>query len=298
MVTVKASAGKARRLLCGAAGSLALGFVTLVSGGVAAASPEEAAKQAAVSGPQSRVAQQLYLNGLARIARGNPAGAITPFQVLSEVAPELPSMHHSLAYALLLADFARRDQALAAAEKAVAQAPGNPLFAIVRTLSDDKESRLGTDGGLYLTAGAAETIRQNIGQLAGERSAANGRYLATVLGQQETTGDDRFPVRIAGFGAMLGDGGKVHLADGQATFAFGRLFAAAVPESDFAGYEPRMVARLQGGLDALSSESQRLNRIRSRVQALRSQLSSLETTAAEPAADEPAGQSAKPLPRR
>src|SRR5438270_599542 len=82
------------------------GAPLLLAGLLTAVTP--AAAEPATIGAPTHIAQQLYLNALARVARGNPAGAVAPFQVLAEVAPELPSLHHSLAYAMLLADFARR----------------------------------------------------------------------------------------------------------------------------------------------------------------------------------------------
>src|SRR5690349_19882974 len=61
------------------------------------------AEEAAIT--EGRLLKQLYLIGVSRLARGDAAIAVQPFQVVSEVAPELPQAHYSLAMAMVLSDF-------------------------------------------------------------------------------------------------------------------------------------------------------------------------------------------------
>jgi hypothetical protein len=55
--------------------------------------------------------------------------------------------------------------------------------------------------------------------------------------------------------------------------AFGRLFGAAVPDAALQAYEPRMVGRLQQGLESLSPENLRRMQMRERLLVVRQQLS-------------------------
>jgi hypothetical protein len=61
----------------------------------AGASPAQAGDPVA----EARLLKQLYLIGLSRMARGDAAAAVGPFQVVTEVAPELTEAQHLLAAA-------------------------------------------------------------------------------------------------------------------------------------------------------------------------------------------------------
>src|SRR5690349_13106265 len=81
---------------------------------------------------EARLLKQLYLIGLSRMARGDAVAAIGPFQVVTEVAPELTEAQHLLAVAMVVGDFPRRARALPIIDKALAAEPSHPLYNIVR----------------------------------------------------------------------------------------------------------------------------------------------------------------------
>lgn len=261
---------RTRRGACLAAAALLLFSLTPVAGRAQGVGETNAAS--------SQMLRQLYLSGMARLARGDPAGAITPFQVASEVAPELPQTHYSVALAMVIADFSQRERALPSVERALAVDPRHPLYNVLRVFADPQLSTLASDGSLYLTAAGASHLADAAGQLKGDRSAQNGRYLVVVLAAIERTGDARYPYRLAGFNRMIGQNGTVRLPQWSEAQAFGRLFTVSVPDGQFTTYEPRMIARLQNGLDSLSQQNQQLVRIKSRLQTIRGELTSEQTT--------------------
>jgi tetratricopeptide (TPR) repeat protein len=219
--------------------------------------------------------RQLYTSGLARMAKGDPEAATEAFRIAAEVAPELPQMPYSLGLAQVLADWKKREQALPAIEAALRADGSNPLYRIAKVLADPTLSQLGRDGALHLSPAGAERLRAASAAVGQEKTAINGRYLAAVLGSVQVTGDARHPARLAGFDRMLGTGGTVRLPTWNDSQAFGRLFAAAVPDAALQAYEPRMIARLQQGLDSLNPENMRRLQMKGRLLAVRQQLSEL-----------------------
>jgi tetratricopeptide (TPR) repeat protein len=224
---------------------------------------------------QTQLLKQLYLNGLARMAQGDPGRAISAFQVVTEVAPSLPQGHYSLALAMVLADFDRRERALPEIDKALAALPGQPLFVIVKVMADPALSSRGQDGALYLTAEGAARLRQAATGLDRMPEAHNARYLVPVLAALEETQDSARPYRLANFSAMVGANGKLRLPQlGDTPQAFGRFFALSVADSEFGAYEGQMVARLQNGLDSLSPANIEAARYQRREEALRGMVES------------------------
>jgi hypothetical protein len=240
---------------------------------------EERSEQAA---SQTHVLRQLYTSGVARMAKADPNGAVAVFRVATEVAPDLPQMHYSFGLAQVLADWKHRDRALPSLDHALARDPGQPLFVVAKVLADAELSHLGSDGALYLSPNGAARLRTALTGLEGSKSAVNGRYLRTVLGALETTGDARHPARLAGFDRMIGQGGQVRLPAWNDSQAFGRLFAVSIPDTQLQAFEPRMIARLQQGLDSLNMENLRRVQMKSRMSGKREQLSGLPTHDAAP----------------
>lgn len=235
--------------------------------------PAFAQKASKSEAGQSRMLGQLYLNGQARLAKGDPAGAAAVFQVTSEVAPELPQMQYALALAQLLADFSQRERALAAIDKALAADPAHPLYNIVKVMADPRLSTLELDGALSIASAGFERFQAAAAKLDGAKGAVNSRYLAAVLDAAQPTGEATRSLRLAGFGAMIGAGGSVRLPQWKEPQAFGRLLAMSVPDAALAAYEPRMVARLQNGLESLTNENIERTRIRSRRETVKQQIS-------------------------
>jgi tetratricopeptide (TPR) repeat protein len=217
--------------------------------------------------------RQVYTSGLARMAKGDPAGASEAFRIAVEVAPELPQMHYALGLAKVLADWSRREEALPSIEAALRADPSNPLYGIAMVFADPALSELGRDGALRFTSAGAARLRAASAAVAEDKTAINGRYLAAVLGSMQGTGDPHLPLQLAGFDRMLGAGGKVRLPRWNDWQAFGRLFGAAVPDAALQAYEPRMVGRLPRGPDSLSPENLRRLQMRERLLAVRQQLS-------------------------
>lgn len=213
---------------------------------------------------QTHLLRQLYTSGLARMAKGDPQGAADLFRLATEVAPELPQMHFSLGLAKLLADWQRREEALPSIDAALYADPANALYGTAKVLADPALSRLGADGALHLTPEGAERLRAAAAALGTERTAINGRYLAALLSEARASGDAQYPLRLAGFDRMIGAGGKIRLPGWQDSQPFGRLFAAAIPDSELQAYEPRLIARLQDGLYSLSPENLRRLQMRPR----------------------------------
>jgi tetratricopeptide (TPR) repeat protein len=236
------------------------------------AQPAEAGDAPAVYA-ESQLLKQLYLNGVARMAQGDPARAVPAFQLVSEVAPELAQAHYALGLAMVLADFAHRERALPEFDKAVAGNQPHPLFTIARVIADPTLSALHSDGALYLTPDGAGRMRSAAGRLADASDGYNGRYLEPILAEVEATGDATHPFRLPHFAAMLGKDGSVQLRRlGNTTQPFGRLFAIAVPDARFQAYEARAVAHLENGLDSLRAENIEAVQGKSREDALRQRI--------------------------
>jgi hypothetical protein len=240
-----------------------------------AAAPVAAADKRPETPANTHLLRQLYTSGLARMAKGDPAAASDVFRVAAEVAPELPQMHFSYGLARVLADWRGREQALPSLETALRAVPASPLYRVGRILADPRLSQLGRDGALHLSPLGAEQLRGATEALGRDKVAVNGRYLAAVLGAAQSTSDTHHPLRLAGFDRMIGQGGKVRLPRWQDAQAFGRLFAAAVPEAELQVYEPRMIARLQQGLDSLAPDNMRRLHLKERRLMVRQQLSDL-----------------------
>jgi hypothetical protein len=232
---------------------VAVALAAALLGGVAL--PATVAPAHALEAPvitEARLLKQLYLIGVSRVARGNPAGAVQPFQVVSEVAPELPEGHYSLAMAMVLADFAHRARALPIVDKALALSPSHPLYAAVRVLADPASSTLRDDGALWLTAAGAERMRGAVAGMGRVADARNARYLAPVLGAMQPTGDAAYPERLAGFDRMIGQGGKIAVAKLGEGVAFGQLFTLNLADNRFDGHRGEAVALLPGGVQSLT----------------------------------------------
>jgi hypothetical protein len=259
----------------GGLGRLGLGAVAAALLCVAWPAPGSAEDQPDAAVSRTHLLRQLYTSGLARMAKGDPASATDAFRITAEVAPEVPQMHYSLGLAQVLADWRRREQALPSIEAALHADPTNPLYSIARVLADPALSQLGRDGALLLTPAGSAGLRTASAAVGQEKTAINGRYLAAVLESAQATGDSRHPLQLAGFDRMLGIGGAVRLPKWSGSQAFGRLFAAAVPEAELQAYEPRMVARLQNGLDSLNPENMRRLQMKGRLLTVRQQLSDL-----------------------
>jgi hypothetical protein len=222
---------------------------------------------------KTHLVEQLYLTGLARVARGDPASAESAFRVASEVAPGVPQIHYSLALTMMLSDFGRRERALSEIDKALAADPQQPLFSIVRVMADPALSTLRNDGALYLTPDGAARLRGATDRLGNASDGYNARYLAPVLSRLEPTGESAHPYRLDGFASMVGQRGTVRLSPmGEAPQAFGRLFVVSVPDAQFSPYEGGFVSRLRNGLNDLSLESAYATRSRARAEALRNQI--------------------------
>jgi hypothetical protein len=216
------------RILGGLAAALALALMVVVG--------ETRAQTTGEAHPvQSQMLRQLYLNGVARITRGDAAGAVAPFLVTSQIAPELAQTHYSLAVAQMMADFAQRERSLPAIDRALALDPGNPLYAIVKVLADPALSTLAADGALYLGPTGAARIDDAAKRFVDDKAATDGRRLAPLLARREKTTDESHPQRLVGFAVMIAPNGQT----------LGRLLAVTVPEGLFTVYEPRMVARLR-----------------------------------------------------
>jgi hypothetical protein len=260
----------------------ALGLATLVAMAVLAPGNAVGADRPEQATSQTHVLRQLYTSGVARMAKADPNGAIAVFRVATEVAPDLPQMHYSFGLAQVLADWTKRDRALPSLDHALAGDPGQPLFVVAKVLADPELSHLGTDGALYFSPNGAERLRTALANLEGTKSAVNGRYLRTVLSTLETTGDSRHPVRLTGFDRMLGQGGQVRLPAWNDSQAFARLFAVSIPDTQLQAFEPRMIARLQQGLDSLNMENLRRVQMKNRMSGKREQVSALRSHDPDP----------------
>jgi hypothetical protein len=202
---------------------------------------------------EARLLKQLYLIGLSRMARGDAAAAVGPFQVVTEVAPELVEAQHLLATAMVVADFSRRARALPIIDKALAAEPAHPLYNIVRVMADPASSTLRDDGALYITPAAAERIREALPRLARAPRAYNARYLAPVLAGIEPTGEAAYPQRLPRFAGLLGPHGRVALAKLAEGVPFTRLFAVSIADERFAPHMRDAVAGLPRGVLNLAS---------------------------------------------
>jgi hypothetical protein len=251
----------------------------LVAGALALGGGPVVAQQAGASSAGERttntaILNKIYTSGNARLARGDVAGAASAFQTVSEIAPELANTSYSLAVAMMLSDFSKRDRAQLPIGRALTIDPNNPLAGVVQIFVDPLSSQLRADGSLYIAAAAAPKLRAASQQVASIAAARNARYLAAFLNSAESTGDAAFPLRFVNFNRMTGQGGKLRLASWNEDLIVGQLFMVTVPEQQFAAYEGRLIARFQDGLNSLSTENQNLARMRNRLQQLRQQLSS------------------------
>jgi hypothetical protein len=188
-----------------------------------------------------------YRTGVARLGRGDPAGALAIFETASVVAPDLPQLQYCFGLALVLVDFSRRERALAPIRRAVAATPADPLFRIMAALADPDVTALGPDGGLYFTQEGARIVDQEAPRLAGLRDAYNGKYLALLLSARQPTGTAALPERLPGFAAMLGTGTGVALPEVREKLSLGRLLEVAVPDTMLQPYEVAFVDRLLAG---------------------------------------------------
>ena len=252
---------------------LGLGLMALTALSLAGAPARAEENRPEATLTHTHLLRQLYTSGLARMAKGDPASAASVFRLAAEVAPELPQMQFSYGLAQVLADWKRRENALPNIDAALRADPGNPLYAVAKILADPSLSLLGPDGALYLSPAGANQLRSSIAALGEHKTAVNGRYLATVLAGTQTTGDTRHPLRLAGFDRMIGYEGRVRLPNWHDSQAFGRLFAAGVPDAELQAYEPRMVARLQQGLESLNPENLRRVQRKERTLLVRQPLS-------------------------
>src|SRR5690606_10288952 len=107
-----AARASGRRLLMGALAAL----LVLLAAAPLGAAPRSVGEPVT----EARLLKQLYLIGLGRMARGDPEAAVAPFQVVTEVAPELVEAQQLLAAAMVLSDFGRRRRALPIIDKALA----------------------------------------------------------------------------------------------------------------------------------------------------------------------------------
>jgi hypothetical protein len=197
----------------------------------------------AISG-RTHLFEQFYLSGIARLGRGDPAGAASIFATTNEIAPELPQMHYVLALARVLADFSTREAALPLVQSAMAADPSHPLYGILSVLADPTLSQLKADGALYLTPAGAGLLQRAGALLPRSKDAYNGKYLALLLGAFEATGDAALPQRLPGFAAILGPGRAVRLPHIEETLSLGRLLVLNVSEAELKPYEARFVDRL------------------------------------------------------
>lgn len=202
---------------------------------------------------EARLLKQLYLIGLSRMARGDAAAAVGPFQVVTEVAPELVEAQHLLATAMVVSDFSRRARALPIIDKALAAEPAHPLYNVVRVIADPASSTLRDDGALYITEAGAERIRKALPRLAQAPRAYNARYLVPVLAGMEATGEAAYPQRLPRFADLIGPDGRVALAKLPEGVPFARLFAVSIIDERFAPHVRDAVASLPNGVVNLAS---------------------------------------------
>jgi hypothetical protein len=213
----------------------------------AAATPDNA--------PPTQLLHQIYQNGIARMASGDARRAIPVFRLVREVAPEVPEANYQLALAITVGDFKHRDKALPEIDRAMAEEPNHPLFAIVRILADPAQSQLRSDGALYFTARSTESLRDAVARLPTAMDGYNAHYLVPILSRLEPTADPNYPFRLAGFARMIGEGGAISLPElGAQPQPLGRLFAVSVEGARLSPYEGRLIARLNGGLGGLVAE--------------------------------------------
>jgi hypothetical protein len=220
---------------------------------------------------RTNVLAKIYQSGNARLSRGDTSGAFDAFNSVAEIAPELKDAEYSKALAAFLNDFAHRDAALRLLEKADQT---DPLVQVLSVFTDPQYSQLRADGTLYVTSGGAARLRDAGQRLLTFKPARNGRYVAQFLTSGETNADANFPLRYPGFNRMVGPGGQFKLPQWTEGVIFGQLFILTVGDEQFAPYEPRLIARLQNGLQSLASSQVDLKRVRDRLAALRTQLES------------------------
>lgn len=220
---------------------------------------------------RTNVLAKIYQSGNARLSRGDTGGALGAFKVVADIAPELKDAQLSEAVAALLNDFDHRDAALALLKKAD---PGNPLVEMLSVFADPQYSLLRPDRALYVTSGGAARLRDAGQRLLQVKSARNARYVAQYLASGENTGDANFPLRYPNFNKTVGPSGQFKLPEWTQSVLFGQLFILTISEEQFAPYEQRLIARLQGGLKSLDDNQLNLKRVRDRLAELRGELNS------------------------
>jgi hypothetical protein len=185
-----------------------------------------------------------YQSGVARLGRGDAAGALAMFETASESAPDLPQLQYAFALTLVLADFDDRARALPPIRRAVAAAPHHPLYLIVDTLADAAKSELHGDGALYLSPAGIAELQAAVPLLPAQHDAYNGKYFAALVATLQATDDPSWPQRLPGFAAMLGQGSGVQLPQLGEKLSLGRLLVIAIPEAELRRYETAFVQRL------------------------------------------------------
>jgi len=273
--------------MCGQIGSLARGGVfallsllaclaiVAVRPALAADTPANDSGNSATSSEPVRtnVLAKIYQSGNARLSRGDTSGAFDAFNSVADIAPELRDAQYSKALAALLNDFAHRDVALRLLQKADQT---DPLVEILSVFADAHYSQLHDDGTLYVTSGGAARLRDAGQRVVTFRPARNGRYVAEFLASGQSASDPNFPLRYPGFNRMIGPGGQFRLPQWTEGVIFGQLFIQTVSDEQFAPYEPRLIARLQNGLQSLATSQVDLKHVRDRLSVLRAQLESTD----------------------
>jgi predicted nucleic acid-binding Zn-ribbon protein len=226
----------------------------------------------------TNILAKIYDSGYARMSRGDVNGAVSAYQTVADIAPEVGEANYQLALAMVLADFAKREQALPVIARAQSADPSNPVTSVIAAFANPALTQLRPDGALYLSREAAERVRVAAGQVQGYSSARNGRFLAAFLGSAENTNDPAWPARFVGFNKAIGQGGKLRLPQWSSDLDFAQLFAVSVADAKLAPFEPRLIARLQDGLNSLQANQGSLTRIRGRIGQLRQQLTSTDPT--------------------
>ncbi len=257
------------RMLLALAAIVAIAFA--VPAGAATGSEAANGDAAKTQPTHTNVLAKIYQSGNARLSRGDTAGALGAFKTVAEIAPELADAQLSAAASALLNDFAHREVALAMLQKTD---QSNPLAEMLSVFADPQYSLLRPDGALYVTSGGAARLRDAGQRLGAYKAARNGRYIAQYLASGQNTGEANFPLRYPDFNKTVGPGGQFKLPEWTQAVLFGQLFIITIDESQFAPFEPRLIARLQNGLKSLDDNQLNLKRVRDRIAELRAQLDS------------------------
>lgn len=227
---------------CGArAGALALAAALLTLPAAQAQDISPITLREDAHSGKTHILAAYYQSGMARLSRGDPAGARRVFETASAAAPAIPQVQAALAAAILLADFTARERALPAIRAALAAEPREPLYRVIEVLADPASSTIDSDGALGLTAAGAAAIDDASSLLATTHRAYNAEYLALLLDSRTRTGDPAQPERLPGFAALLAAGSGVTLPRAGRPLSLGRLFELVVPDAAFKPYEVAFV---------------------------------------------------------